>query len=107
MKTYQSEGLVQAFLNVAFIVVIFSVGWTISDLIVGFFVSAEGYRVSLPTAKLTMILLKISGFVRITQDAIIVTPRDSISLLGLSIMEYFFYKFLFKETLSISEKTVS
>ncbi|MGB9696233.1 MAG: hypothetical protein ACP5P3_03490 [Ignavibacteria bacterium] len=107
VKTYQSEGLIQAFLNVAFIIIIFSVGWTISDLIMGFFISAEGYRVSLPTTKLAMILLKISGFIRITQDSIIVMPRDSISLLGLSIMEYFFYKFLFKETLFLNEKAVS
>lgn len=107
VKTYQSEGVVQASLNVAFIVVIFSVGWTISDLIVGFFISAEGYRVSLPTTKFAMTLLKISGFIRITQDSIIVMPRDSVSLLGLSIMEYFFYRFLFKETLFLSEKNIA
>jgi len=107
VKTYQLEGIVQAFLNVVFIIIIFSVGWTISDLIVGFIISAEGYKVTLPTTKLIMTLLKISGFIRITQDAIIVMPRDSLSLLGLSIMEYFFYKFLFKETLFLSEKVAS
>lgn len=97
-KSFQSEGLLQAFLNTGFIIILFSVGWTISDLFVGFAVSSNGYLVDMPTSKVVLSLLKISGFFTPGQGKGVLNPKDSISLIVLSVMEYYFYKFYFRET---------
>jgi len=101
-KSFQVEGLLQAFLNTGFIIILFSVGWTISDLIVGFVVSANGYTIDMPTSKAILSMLKISGFFAPLQgqNRAILNPKDSISLILLSVIEYYFYKFYFRETKS-------
>jgi hypothetical protein len=98
-KSYQNDGLVQAFLNVFFIVILFTVGWTLSDLVVGIIISADGYEIALPTGKLALFFLKLTGFVKIYGNGFgKLIPKDSISLVVLTIIEYFFYRFYFKQT---------
>ena len=98
-KSYQMDGLVQAFLNLFFIVVLFTVGWTISDLVVGFVISSEGYEILLPTSKLSMFFLKITGFIQLYGNGYgRILPKDSVSLIVLTAIEYFFYRFYFKQT---------
>jgi len=98
-KSFQTDGIVQAFLNVFFIVILFTVGWTISDLLVGFLVSDSGYEIMLPTGSVAMFFLKITGFIKVYGNGYgRILPKDSVSLLVLTAIEYFFYKFYFKQT---------
>jgi hypothetical protein len=71
-KNYVEENLLNAFLSTVFVVVIFTVGWTFSAFIVGFFVPENG---------LTRILTKAA-----------------FSLALLTILELIFYKFYFGST---------
>jgi len=103
-KSFQVEGLLQAFLNTGFIIILFSVGWTISDLFVGFVVSPNGYLIDMPVNKIAVSLLKISGFFTPGQGKGTLNPKDSISLIVLSVMEYYFYKFYFRETKAASQE---
>ena len=68
-KNYVEENLLSAFLSTIFVVVIFTVGWTFSAFIVGFFVPENG---------LNRILTKAA-----------------FSLTFLTILEVIFYKFYF------------
>lgn len=98
-KSYQTDGIVQAFLNVIFIIILFTVGWTISDLLVGFIVSSEGYEILLPSGKVAMFFLKMTGFIQLFGNGYgKIMPKDSISLIVLTTIEYFFYRFYFKQT---------
>src|SRR4051812_44279104 len=101
-KSFQTEGLMQAFLNTGFIIILFAVGWTISDLFVGFAISSNGYMIDMPSGKVMLNLLKISGFFTPGQGRGTLNPKDSISLIVLTIMEYYFYKFYFRETKAAS-----
>lgn len=105
-KSFQSEGLLQAFLNTGFIIILFSVGWTISDLFVGFIISSNGYLIDMPVNKIALSLLKISGFFTPGQGKGTLNPKDSISLIVLSVMEYYFYKFYFRETKAASQEAL-
>lgn len=97
-KTFQSDGVVLAFLNVAFIVVMFTVGWTISDLAVGLFVSEEGYRILMPQGKALLTMIKLTGFYRPeSAEYAKLLPKDAIALVFLSTIEIFFYRFFFRE----------
>jgi hypothetical protein len=97
-RSYQSDGLLQAFLNIAFIITLFAVGWTICDLIVGFFISPEGYRVLMPESVVLLFMLKISGFFAQEGTHVILTPKDSVSLILLTFIEIIFYNFYFART---------
>ena len=98
-KAYQNEGLLQAFLNIAFIIILFTVGWTISDLVVGFFISEGGYQIAIPFGKILQTILKMSGFFKPGENGSgTLTPKDSISLIVLSVIEFYFYRFLLKGT---------
>lgn len=98
-KSYQTDGIVQAFLNIFFIIILFTVGWTISDLIVGFVVLSEGYEIMLPTSKISMFFLKATGFIQLYGNGYgRILPKDSISLIVLTVIEFFFYKFYFRQT---------
>ncbi len=97
-KTFQSDGIVMAFLNVAFVIVLFTVGWTISDLIIGLFISEEGYRILIPQGKVFLTFIKLTGFFRPESGEYAkLLPKDSIALIFLSTIEIFFYRFFFKE----------
>ncbi len=87
-----------AFLNVAFIIVLFTVGWTISDLIIGIFISEEGYRILIPQSKVLLSIIKLTGFYRPESGEYAkLLPKDSVALIFLSFTEILFYRFFFKE----------
>lgn len=71
-KKWQEEGLSSGLINLALIGILFTVGWTITGMI----------------AKLVMV-----------QEGLgIYYDRDTFSLTLLTIAEYFFYKFYYRET---------
>ncbi len=70
-KKWQDENLKSAFLNLALILILFSVGWSIATIIAKLFMEPEG----------------LGRFY----------TRDDFSLTILSIGEFFFYKFYYKE----------
>lgn len=96
-KSFQSDGLVQAILNVCFIVILFTVGWTISDLLVGFVISDAGYLINLPTSPSSLLLLKTTGFIKMHGVTGSLQIKDSVSLIVLTVIEFYFYRFYFKQ----------
>lgn len=70
-KKWQDESLSQAFINLALIVVLFAVGWSISTSVVKLVIDNKGFGIQF--------------------DA------DAISLTILAIAEYFFYRFYYRE----------
>lgn len=70
-KNFVEESFTSALLSTIFVIVIFSVGWTFSAFVIGFFVPDEGF---------TRILTKAA-----------------FSLAFLSLLEVIFYKFYFTE----------
>ncbi len=73
-KKWQDESLSVAFQNMVFIIILFSVGWPLVTMAAKVFVPAEGMGINF--------------------------DRDSIVLLILSIIEYFFYRFYYAEYFS-------
>jgi formate hydrogenlyase subunit 3/multisubunit Na+/H+ antiporter MnhD subunit len=70
-KKWQDESVSSAFINLALIIVLFAVGWSISTSVVKLFIDNKGFGIQF--------------------DA------DAISLTLLSIAEYFFYRFYYRE----------
>jgi hypothetical protein len=70
-KTYIEENILSALLSVVFIVIIFSVGWTISEFIMSLFMESEGVS--------------------------LLFPRYAFSLMILSVIEVFFYRFYYSK----------
>lgn len=70
-KKWKSDGPSGAFMNLALIAILFTVGWTIVTMITKLFIEPKGFGTLL--------------------------DRDAISLCILSIGEYFFYKFYYGE----------
>jgi hypothetical protein len=68
-KTYLDENLLQAFLSAIFIIILFSVGWVISELIMSQIMGSQGVGRAF--------------------------PRSAFSLSLLAVMEIFFYKFYY------------
>ncbi len=68
---YQKDGVGSAFLSVGFVVLIFSVGWTISTFVLKYIMSEAGFGIWL--------------------------NRDAVSLLLLTIGEVFFYYYYHKD----------
>ncbi len=95
-KSYQNDGWLQAFLNLGFIITLFAVSLTVCELFVGLFVSDLGYRMQMPSNPVLLFLLKISGFYSQQGNTITLSPKDSITLVFVSVLELFFYKFYFK-----------
>ncbi|MFZ1320087.1 MAG: hypothetical protein WAT71_00890 [Ignavibacteria bacterium] len=97
-KSYQNDGLLQAFLNLGFIITLFAVSLTVCELIVGFFISDTGYNMNLPVNSVLLFFLKISGFYAQQGNVITLTPKDTITLILVTMLEFSFYKFYFKKT---------
>lgn len=76
-KKWQDESLSSAFTNLALIIILFAVGWSISTSIVKLLIDSKGFGIQF--------------------DA------DTISLTLLSIVEFFFYRFYFKEDKPVIE----
>ncbi|MBM4171898.1 MAG: hypothetical protein FJ214_08535 [Ignavibacteria bacterium] len=70
-KKWQDESLSSAFINIALIIILFSVGWSISTTVVNLIFEQKGLALHF--------------------DA------DTISLTLLTIVEYFFYRFYYRE----------
>ena len=70
-KNFIEENFLSGFLSVLFVVIIFSVGWTISEFIMSFFMESMGLN--------------------------LLFPRAAFSLMLLTIIELIFYKFYFKK----------
>lgn len=77
-KKWQDESLQSAFLNLVFIVILFSVGWSISTMFVKLFFDPQGLGIHF--------------------------DRDAISLSLLSIIEVFFYRMYYKEKATPDDK---
>jgi hypothetical protein len=75
---YQKEGLSAGFLNVGFVVLIFSVGWSISTFVLKYLIGQEGFGLWL--------------------------NRDALSLLVLTIGETIFYYFYFSDGPKLTAK---
>ncbi len=58
-KNYIEEGMLSAFLSVIFVIIIFSVGWTFSEFVMGFFMPNEGLSLLFPRAAFSLVLLTI------------------------------------------------
>lgn len=95
-RSYQKDGLLQAILNLTFLVIIFTVGWTITVLFVGFLMSDQGYIINVSPGSFLNKLLRLTGFYEpLGGDLVKLTPKDSIALIVLTIVEIFFYRFFF------------
>jgi len=97
-RSYQSDGWLQAFLNLGFIITLFAVSLTLCEMFVGLFVSETGYRIQMPGNAFFLFLLKISGFYAQQGTTVTLTPKDSITLILVTILEFFFYRFYFSKT---------
>ncbi|MBK8552646.1 MAG: hypothetical protein IPL53_16875 [Ignavibacteria bacterium] len=96
-RSYQNDGWLQAFLNLGFIITLFAVSLTVCELFVGIFIPDTGYRMQIPDNQVLLFLLKISGFYAQQGTTITLTPKDSITLLFVAVLEFFFYRFYFKK----------
>ena len=77
-KKWQDENLSTAFLNVALILILFAVGWSIAGIIAKLILEPKGFGYYL--------------------------DRDAFSLIILSTGEFFFYKFYYKEKIQEEEE---
>ncbi len=77
-KKWQNENLKAAFLNLVLIAILFSVGWSITTMIAKLFMKQQGLGIYF--------------------------DMDTFSLTLLSIIEFFFYKFYYKEPVTEGEK---
>lgn len=80
-KKWQDETVGSAFMNLALVIILFTVGWSVSSSVVKIFIDSKGFGINF--------------------DA------DTISLTLLSIAEYFFYKFYYREDKHTEEKTTA
>lgn len=76
-KKWQQEGLSFAFLNMGLIAILFTVGWSITGMVLKLFLEPEGL-----------------GFY---------LTRDDFSLVILTIAEYFFYRIYYKEPAIVND----
>ena len=58
-KNYIEEGMLSAFLSMLFVIIIFSVGWTFSEFVLGFIMGTDGLGLLFPRAAFSLALLTI------------------------------------------------
>jgi len=75
VKKWQNESLSAAFINIALIIILFSVGWSIVTMLIKLFFEAEGFGIWF--------------------------DRDTITLTILSTIEYFFFRFYYADIYSV------
>lgn len=73
-KKWQEEGLSSAWMNVGLIVILFAVGWTVTGMIAKILMEQEGLGIHF--------------------------DRDTFSLTLLTIMEVFFYRYYYRDTVT-------
>jgi len=76
---WQNESLSTAFINLALIIVLFAVGWSIATAVVKIFIDSKGFGIQF--------------------DA------DTISLTIFGIVEFFFYRFYYQDIKEKEDKT--
>ena len=103
-RSYQSEGWLQAFLNLGFIIVLFAVSLTVCEIFTGLVISESGYSFTAPNNAVLMFFMKISGFYSQEGRTVTLTPKDSITLILVSVLEYFFYMFYFNRLRSAARR---
>jgi uncharacterized membrane protein YhdT len=79
-KKWQDEGLSAAWMNVGLIVILFAVGWTVTGMIAKILMEQEGLGIHF--------------------------DRDTFSLTLLTIMEVFFYRFYYRDTVTEDGKEI-
>ena len=79
-KKWQDEGLSAAWMNVGLIVILFAVGWTVTGMIAKILMEQEGLGIHF--------------------------DRDTFSLTLLTIMEVFFYRFYYRDTVTEDDKEI-
>ena len=79
-KKWQEEGISSAWMNVGLIVILFAVGWTVTGMIAKILMEQEGLGIHF--------------------------DRDTFSLTLLTIMEVFFYRFYYKNTVTEDGKEI-
>lgn len=107
-KSYQSDGWLQAILNIGFVIVLFSVSLTVCEIFTGLVIAESGYSFKAPSNQVLMFFMKISGFYNQQGTTVTLTPKDSITLILVTVIEYFFYSFYFGKLRSagrVSEKS--
>lgn len=77
-KKWQDESLSAGLLNVTLIAILFTVGWTIAGMIAKAFMEPKGFGIQF--------------------------DRDTFALTILTIVEYFFYRFYYKEDPNLNDK---
>jgi hypothetical protein len=70
-KKWQDDSISSAFTNLALIIILFAVGWSIATSLVKIFIDSKGFGVQFDS--------------------------DTISLTILTVVEYFFYKFYYSD----------
>jgi hypothetical protein len=78
-KKWQDESIGSAFTNLALIVILFAVGWSIATAVVKLFIDSKGFGIQF--------------------------DGDTIALTILSFVEYFFYKFYYQEKEDVPKST--
>jgi hypothetical protein len=71
-KKWQEESITQAWMNVGLIIILFSVGWTITGMISKLIMNQKGFGIYF--------------------------DRDAFSLVLLTIIEFFFYRFYYRSS---------
>jgi len=94
-RSYQNDGWLQAFLNLGFIIILFSVSLTVCEIFTGLIISESGYSFTAPSNSVLMFFMKISGFYSQQGRTVTLTPKDSVTLVLVTVIEYFFYSFYF------------
>jgi formate hydrogenlyase subunit 3/multisubunit Na+/H+ antiporter MnhD subunit len=79
-KKWQEEGISSAWMNVGLIVILFAVGWTVTGMIAKILMEQEGIGIHF--------------------------DRDTFSLTLLTIMEVFFYRFYYRDTVTEDGKEI-
>lgn len=79
-KKWQEDGLSSGFINLGLIGVLFAVGWTLSGTIAKLVMEQKGFG--------------------------IYYDRDTFSLTLLTVAEYFFYRFYYKDTPTATDKEI-
>ncbi len=79
-KKWQEEGISSAWMNVGLIVILFAVGWTVTGMIAKILMEQEGLGIHF--------------------------DRDTFSLTLLTIMEVFFYRFYYRDTVTEDDKEI-
>jgi uncharacterized membrane protein YhdT len=79
-KKWQDEGLSAAWMNVGLIVILFAVGWTVTGMIAKILMEQAGFGIHF--------------------------DRNTFSLTLLTIMEVFFYRFYYRDTVTEDGKEI-